>query len=156
VGTSGDDSLSGTRFTALLWMEGIKALAILGVAIYLIGWEGHAAHQPNLGFGGAFFEILDPIIVAGLLVLGGFHFLATWLLARRKAPLRFLLVVANILEIVLALSLLGISLLGIDNANPIWAMCFGICAFELYLVLSERARIYWSSDSDSSASSTSG
>jgi hypothetical protein len=151
VSTSGDDSLSGTRFTALLWTEGIKALAILGVAIYLIGWEGHAAHQPNLGFGGAFFEILDPIIVTGLLVLGGFHFLATWLLARRKAPLRFLLVVANILEIVLALSLLGI-----DNANPIWAMCFGICAFELYLVLSERARIYWSSDSDSSASSTSG
>jgi hypothetical protein len=151
VGTSGDDSLSRTRFTALLWTEGIKALAILGVAIYLIGWEVHAAHQPNLGFGGAFFEILDPIIVAGLLVLGGFHFLATCLLARRKAPLRLLLVVANILEIVLALSLLGI-----DNANPIWAMCFGICAFELYLVLSERARIYWSSDSDSSASSTSG
>lgn len=135
----------------MLWTEGIKALAILGVAIYLIGWEVHAAHQPNLGLGGAFFEILDPIIVAGLLVLGGFHFLATWLLARRKAPLRLLLVVANILEIVLALSLLGI-----DNANPIWAMCFGICAFELYLVLSERARIYWSSDSDSSASSTSG
>jgi hypothetical protein len=144
VTASSDCSLPKARFTALLWLEGIKALSTLGAAAYVV-WT---VRRPDTGVGGLIYGLIALFLVPAFLILGVFHIGTALRLFFRKVPVRGLIVAADIVGACLGLFIGGL-LFGLA-----W---IGLCVFELYTVLSDDADRYWSSaSSDSSASSTSG
>jgi hypothetical protein len=152
VGTSGDDSLSGTRFTALLWMEAFKGVLVLVPVIYALAFMIFVGNHSNEGFGGLFLEVMFMLLVAPVLViLGKIHLKAAWLLFGCRVPSRAPIVTATAVEGGVGLCVL---MLGFSPTVAVWTL---FCGVELFTVLSRTANDYWSSGcSPSSASSTSG
>jgi hypothetical protein len=136
----------------LLWVEAVKALLDFAPGMFLLGWIVLVGNRSNDGMGGAALVLIALFTVCPVLaIVGTFHWTSAWLLFRREAPGRTPILVVSAIE-----GAVGLSLWVLAPSVRVWPIWTALCGFELYLVLSERARIYWSSaSSDSSASSTS-
>lgn len=139
------------RSDALLWMEAIQTLVVLGCGLFLLSWGIYAFHFQLNGVAGLIAGFLAVLVAPPFIVVGTVYLVATWRLAHRELPSRKLLIGLDGLEILTAL---GLFYRGFSLLLPIWIV---FCGIEIYFLISEEARFYWSSgSSDSSASSTSG
>lgn len=143
----------GAKFSTLLWIEAIKALLDFAPGVFALGWIVLVGNRSNEGMGGLVLEFIALFTVCPVLaIIGKFHFKSAMLLFRRQAPNRSRIVTASVIE-----GAFGLGLWIIAPTMVLWPTWTALCGFEVYLILSERGRLYWSSDaSPSSASSTSG
>jgi len=136
----------------LLWIEAVKALLDFAPGMFVLGWIVFVGNRSNEGMGGAALELIALFTVCPVLaIIGTFHWRSARLLFRREAPKRMRILVVSAIE-----GAVGLCLWVLAPSVLVWPIWTTLCGLEFYLVLSERARSYWSSDSsDSNASNTS-